>query len=244
MSKIYLIVLGLLFAWNSSRGQVGYNYKQFGISFEAGVERAYTNIPKENSNLFTDVKFIYNYSPYIPISAELQFGTFSGGGLKPSDDSLGRAYPNHYESLIFHGDLQLGEVIDYQDSQFMSFLKNFYVGTGVGLMFTSNTVQRTSIYDPQYVFPGRNSSVNLVIPLRTGYEIKFYNEYEEPFFALNTGFNYNIVMGYSLSGYDDYISKNMHTRQDGYIQFTIGCKFYFGNTVGYNKIIRHLKSRK
>jgi hypothetical protein len=232
------------------KAQVGYNYKEFGIGLDISYERGYTNINRQDQHIGQSVSFTYNYSPYIPITAELQFGTLSGGGLTPALDRYGRQYTNHFEGLILHGDFQLGEVIDYSESYFNNVLKGLYFGSGGGIIFNSNTVQRTNVYDgtngkpyfgpSTYVFPGSNSSVNLTVPLRFGYEFKIFNEYEEPFMTVNIGYVHSLVFGEGLDGYDDPSSKFKNNATNQYRQIVVGVKFNFGNVTSYTKVIRQL----
>jgi hypothetical protein len=232
------------------KAQVGYNYKEFGIGLDISYERGYTNVNRQDQHFGESVSFTYNYSPYIPITAELQFGNLSGGGLTPALDRYGRQYNNHFEGLILHGDFQLGEVIDYSESFFNNVLKGFYFGSGGGIIFNSNTVQRTNIYYGEnglpyfgpstYVFPGSNSSINLTIPLRFGYEFKIFNEYEEPFMTVNIGYVHSLVFGEGLDGYDDPSNKFKNNATNQYRQIVVGVKFNFGNVTSYNKVIRQL----
>jgi len=238
----------LLFTFVSSaimvKAQVGYNYKEFGIGLDISYERGYTNLARQDYHIGQSVSFTYNYSPYIPITAELQFGTLSGGGLTQNLDKYGRMYTNHFEGLILHGDLQLGELIDYSESYFNSAIKGFYFGSGGGIIFNSNTVQRTNVIlsngPSTYVFPGTNSSVNLTIPLRFGYEFKIFNEYEEPFMSVNIGYVHSLVFGEGLDGYDDPSSKFKNNATNQYSQIVVGVKFNFGNVTSYTKVIRQL----
>ena len=163
------LILFFFFALTvAAKAQEGYNYKPFAIGLDVSYERGYTNVQRQDNHISENLNFVYNYSPYIPITAELQFGNLSGGGITPSTDRYGRQYDNHYEGLIIHGDFQLGEVIDYSESDIMNIIKNFYFGSGIGIIFNSNTVQRTNLfygetvggvvypnYGPStYVFPG------------------------------------------------------------------------------------------
>lgn len=226
------------------KAQVGYNYKQFAIGLDVSYERGYTNLAKQYDHFAENINFVYNYSPYIPITAELQFGTLSGGGLSPAIDPSGRMYTNHYEAFIVHGDFQLGEVIDYSEKDILNVIKNFYFGTGIGFVFNSNTVQRYSIYRPvppapnSYIFPGNNTSVNLTVPFRFGYEFKIYNDFEEPYMAIDLAYVHNMVFGEGLDGYDDPPSKFKNNATNQYRQILIGVKFSFGNVTSYNKLIR------
>ncbi|HVV54371.1 MAG TPA: hypothetical protein VHC47_03550 [Mucilaginibacter sp.] len=237
----------------AASAQEGYNYKEFAIGLDVSYDRGYTNIQRQDDKIGESINFIYNYSPYIPVTAELQFGNLGGGGLIPSRDKYGRQYVNHFEGLIIHGDFMMGEVIDYSESGVLNILKNFYFGSGGGIIFNNNTVQRTNIYYGEklsngetapnygpstYVFPGQNSSVNFTIPLRFGYEFKIYNGYEEPYIAIDIGYIHNLVFGEGLDGYDDpsNVFKNNATNQ--YRQIVVGVKFSFGNITSYNKLIR------
>jgi len=226
------------------KAQVGYNYKSFAIGLDVSYERGYTNLAKQYDHVGENVNFIYNYSPYIPITAELQFGTLSGGSLDPNIDISGRQYSNHFEGLIVHGDFGLGEVIDYSESDILNIVKNFYFGSGVGVIFNSNTVQRYSIHRPpppaqySYIFPGKDNSINITIPLRVGYEFKIYNDYQEPYMAIDIGYVHNMVFGEGLDGYDDPSNKFKNNATNQYRQIVVGVKFSFGEVTSYNKLIR------
>ena len=248
-------ILLFVFAFSSIivKAQAGYNYKEFGIGLDVSYERGYTNVQRQDNHFGGNINFIYNYSPYIPVTAEIQFGTLSGGGLTPDKDKYGRKYVNNYEALVVHADFQLGEVIDYSESNVLNILKNFYFGCGAGILFNSNTVQRTNIYYGEklpngetapnngpstYVFPGNNSGIDITVPLRFGYEFKIYDEYQEPFMAIDLGYVHNIVFGEGLDGYNDPTSVFKNNAADQYRQITIGVKFNFGNVTSYNKLIR------
>lgn len=221
---------------------MGYNYKEFAVGLDISYERGYTNVNRQDNNIGESLNFTYNYSPYIPITAELQFGKLSGGGLTVDKDPYGRQYVNQYEGLIVHGDFQMGEIIDYSESDVLNALKNFYIGSGVGIIFNNNTDQRTNVIAANgpltYVFPGKDNSINITIPLRFGYEFKIYNDYEEPYMAIDIGYVHSLVFGEGLDGYNDPESKFKNNASDQYRQITIGVKFSFGNVTSYNKLIR------
>lgn len=231
-----------------AKAQLGYNYKPFGIGLDINYERGYTNLNRQDEHIGANINFIYNYSPYIPVVAELQFGTLSGGGLTPDKDRYGRQYTNNYEAFLVHTDFQLGEVIDYSRSDLLNILKNFYFGSGIGFVFNNNTVQRHNIYDgtgglpnngpSSYIFPGTDNSINMTIPLRFGYEFKVYNYYEEPYLAFDIGYVHNLVFGEGLDGYDDPESKFKNNATNQYRQIQVGIKFFFGNITSFNKLIR------
>ena len=133
-------------------------------------------------------------------------------------------------------------MIDYSESGILNIVKNFYFGSGVGVVFNNNTVQRTNLYpingSLDYVFPGSDNSVNLTVPLRFGYEFKFYNDFQEPYMAIDLGYVHNLVFGEGLDGYDDPSTKFKNNATNQYRQIVIGIKFNFGNVTSFNKLIR------
>lgn len=204
--------------------------------------RGYTNIPRQDNNIGFNGNFTYNYNPYIPIELELQKGMLSGGGLTVDKDRYGRKFTNNFLALYLHADVQLGAVIDYGNGWFLNVVKNFYLGSGIGLVRNNNKVQRTNVIlangGTDYVFPGSDQSTNFSIPLRVGYEFKIFDSYNEPGWAIDIGYVHNIVFGEGLDGYDDPTAKFKNNATNQYRQFTIGFKYFFGNTVSYNKLVR------
>ncbi|MBS1533025.1 MAG: hypothetical protein JSU01_22180 [Bacteroidetes bacterium] len=246
--KKLILLFTFVFSVILAKAQLGYNYKMYGIGLDVSYERGYTNVTRQDNHIGANLNFIYNYSPYIPVVAELQFGTLSGGGLTPKLDPYGRQFTNNFEAFLIHADFQLGEVIDYSQSGLLNVLKNFYFGTGFGFVFNNNTTQRTNVFygenglpnygPPTYVFPGVNGGVNLDVPLRFGYEFKLYNFYEEPYLAFDIGYVHSLVFGEGLDGYNDPPSKFKNNATDQYRQIQIGVKFFFGNITSFNKLIR------
>ncbi len=243
MKKYILLFTAILLA-SAARAQSGYNYQEWGIGAGAFYERGYTNITYQVSHVGFDAFAVYNYNPYLPVEFEIQKGMLSGGGLGPGNtidptlDPFGREYTNNYVAAIVHADFQLGGAIDYEGSWFLNAVKNFYAGTGLGLISNSNKVQRTSVVEPSYVFPGENSSIDFMLPLRVGYEFKIFDEYNEPSMAIEVGYIHTIAFGEGLDGYDDPSSKFKNNALDQYRQIEISFKYYFGRVVSYNKLIR------
>ena len=140
--------------------------------------------------------------------------------------------------VVLYFDIQAGEVMDYQGSTVLNVLKNFYVGSGIGGIINSVKTQRVSVINPPYMFPGKDSGVNLIVPLRFGYEFKFYNEYDQPNIRLDIGYEHNITFGEGIDGYADPTTKFKNNALDQYRQITVGIKVNFGGQNSYDKEIR------
>lgn len=241
--KKYILLFFVLFITTSAVAQGGYNYYKYGVGIGLGgsYERAFTDIPLQHSHFSFNANLTYNISPFIPLELEFQKGKFSGGGLTADKDPLGRQYTNNYTSLIVHMDLQVGAIINYQDNRSLNILKNFYLGSGIGLIKNSNAVQRTNVIltngSLDYVLPGSDKSTDIMIPLRFGYEFKIFNRYDEPGAAFDVGYTRTIVFGQGLDGYDDPTKYSNNTTEQ-YQQFTVSFKYFIGRLTAYNKKIR------
>lgn len=201
-----------------------------------GVARADADIAQHISKEAIFGTLNYNYSPYITITGELQAGKLAGGN--PNTDKDTRAFVNNYKAISLYGDIQAGEFIDYQYRKLLNILKNVYIGTGVGIMHNAMAfVQRASLNNPGYVFPGEDSSTEIMIPLRIGYEWKFFNRYQEPSVRLNVGYQVSLVYGEGLDGYNDPPSKFRNDHVDRYSLVSVGVKYNFGRPVSYKKPI-------
>ena len=243
--KKYILFLFALSASIAAKAQSGYNYYQWGVGADAFYERGYTNIPKQYEHPGFAVNGMYNFNPYVPIVFEIQKGTLSGGGTTVNLDRFGRKYTNNYLAYGIHVDIQLGAVIDYEDSWILNAVKGFYLGGGYGYIKSNNTVQRTNVIlangGTDYVFPGKDKSTDPLVSLRFGYEFKIYDNYDEPGCAIDIGYVHNFAFGEGIDGYDDPPSKFKNNAVDQYRQITIGFKYYLylGNTVSYNKRVRN-----
>ncbi|MDB5005630.1 MAG: outer membrane protein beta-barrel protein [Mucilaginibacter sp.] len=240
--KNYILLFVLLITAIVVKAQGGFNYYEFGVGAGTSYERGYTNISHQNDNLGFNANLIYNYNPYVPVELELQKGRLSGGGITVDKDKYGRQYTNNYLAVYLHADAHLGSFIDYGNGWFLNTVKNFYFGSGIGIIKNNNTVQRTNVIAADgplfYVFPGKDKSINYSISLRAGYEFKIFDSYDEPTYAIDLGYVHNVIIGEGLDGYNDPNSKFKNNALDQYRQITIGFKYFFGNTVAYNKRIR------
>jgi hypothetical protein len=242
--KNFILFIAFALVTTMATAQSGYNYQEWGVGVGAFYERGYTNITVQDSHVGFNLNAVYNYNPYLPIEFELQKGTLSGGGVGPNNtidpslDPFGRFYTNNYIAAIVHADFQLGGGIDYGDSFFLNIVKNFYLGTGLGIISNSNTVNRYAPNELTYRFPGENSSIDLMIPLRFGYEFKIYDSYNEPSMAIDLGYIHTVAFGEGLDGYDDPSSKFKNDALDQYRLISISFKYYFGKVTSYNKLIR------
>ncbi|GAA4330473.1 hypothetical protein GCM10023149_35680 [Mucilaginibacter gynuensis] len=236
MMKFYtrVVILTFLagFTTLASKAQIGFNYDQYDLGFAINANQVFSDAEKTTTTVSGTVNFTFNATPYTNFAFEFQAGKLKGG------DSVkyasGRQFENNYKAVVFRGQLQAGEFIDYSQSQIANFLKNVYVSSGLGMTFNSiSKISRTSPQIPGYYSPGENVSKVLFIPLRVGYEFKVFNQYDIPTFKVDLAYQYNLMMGDNLDGYD------AGQRNDTMGQIVLGMKFSLGGTTSYRKKVSY-----
>lgn len=227
---ILLLILSL--SANLAKAQLGFDYSQYDFGLGVGINTVYGDAETMTQTPSFHVNFGYNVSPFINYVFEGQFGQLKGG------DSLrtlsGRQFVNQFTAVMLRAQVQAGELIDYSDSPIKNALKNFYVGTGIGFVVNHITsISRYSTLVPGFYSPGDNNSSEIMIPARIGYEFKLFNQYNQPSFKVDIGYQYNFIMGDDLDGYV------VGTKKDAYAQWTIGVKFALGGVTSYRKQISY-----
>jgi hypothetical protein len=242
----------------TAKAQLGYNYAQYSMGFGLNYVKATTDVPSQTSHPAYNFNINYNFTPFTIFSLEYEFGRLSGGygdyydnaskgvtdPTKLADiytaygkiDPYYRYYYNNYQSINLHADVQLGEFIDYSDGGLITNIaKNIYVGTGIGMVYNNIAAINRISPDSTYSYGGSDHSNNVFIPVRIGYQLKLYNDYDEPSILVDLGYQMNYVFGYGLDGYSDpiFTTRNYET----YGGFHIGVKFNFGSVTSYSKAI-------
>lgn len=263
MKKAILLLFILPALVYTAKAQIGYNYAQYSLGFGFNYVKAKTDVPYSAGNPAFNFNASYNVSPYTSFTIQYEFGLLTGGysdyfsantkGLNATDTSYAtslkkvytayqkmdpyfRYYANRYQSISIHGDVQLGEFIDYDDGSLLNkTIRNIYVGTGIGMVYNNITQINRISPDSTYAYGGSDHSNNVLIPVRVGYQLKLYNAYDEPSVLIELGYQMNYVFGYGLDGYSDPIFTTRNFEQYG--GYHIGVKFNFGSVTSYRKAV-------
>jgi len=231
--RIYIfITLIACFFVSPAKAQLGFDYKPYEVGFAAGLNTVYGDAETFTQTASVHFNLTYNVSPFVNYVFELQAGQLKGG------DSLttasGRQFTNAFTSVMFRGQVQAGEFIDYSNSRMANVFKNLYLSTGVGFVVNHLTqVNRYSLLIPGFYTPGDNNSNEILIPARIGYEFKIFNQYDQPNFKIDLAYQYNFIMGDGLDGY------TVGNKKDGYSQIILGVKFSLGDITSYRKKISY-----
>lgn len=229
IKKIFLLAI-IGFAATTAKAQIGHDYAQYDLGLGTDFNKAYTDAQTVTTSRSVHFNFNYNVSPYVNYVVELQAGELKGGDSLTT--STGRQFTNAFTSVIFRGQLQAGEIIDYSQSKFANALKNLYLSTGIGFVINHmNNINRKSIKTPGFYTTGDDNSNQLLIPARIGYEFKVFNSYDQPWFKIDLGYQYNFILGDGLDGF------TIDGKNDSYSQYSIGVKFAIGGISSYSKKI-------
>jgi len=228
--KITAITLFTCLLAHTAKAQLGFDYAQYDLGIGVDVNKAYTDAETVISTRSVHLNFNYNVSPYVNYVVEVQSGALRGGDSLTTQS--GRQFTNNFTSVIFRGQLQAGEIIDYSQSKFANALKNFYLSSGIGVVINHmTTINRNSILTPGLYSPGDDNSNELFIPARIGYEFKVFDKYSQPSFKIDLGYQYNFILGDGLDGF------TVGNSRDSYSQYSIGIKVAIGGIDSYRKRI-------
>lgn len=233
ISKTIIIVILCAITF-TARAQLGYDYAKYDVGGAVGLNRAVstdvTNALKTTPSAHFNLT--YNHTPFVNYVFEGQFGRLKAGSISSVS---GRMFENHFTAFALKVQLQAGEIIDYSQSPVANGFKNLYLSTGIGYLI-NHVVEKTDDkrIPPDKTLPGDNNSQVPFIPIRIGYEFKIFNEYNEPSFKIDLGYQYNYLLNDNLDGYDT--GKSHH---DTFSQFTIGVKFAIGGVTSYRKQVSY-----
>jgi hypothetical protein len=224
---LFIVVNRLALAQN------GFDYHQFSLGVGYGTTIASGNTDTKVDKTAFNLNLNYNATPYFTYTIESQIGTLAGGSPY---DYYARAFTNHYFALIAHADLQLGELIDYEHNGALNGLKNVYIGTGVGVL--ANVITDIQLAIPPVlssngsdIYSFLPASINILVPLRLGYELKIFNNYDMPRYRLDLGYAFNTAFGKGLDGYTTLSSIKF------YNYYSVTFKIGLGGVTNYRKPI-------
>lgn len=210
----------------AAKAQVGYNYSQYDFGLSSGINTSHTDFAKSQKGYAVSANFTYNYTPFLNYIADVQVGSLRGSDLTAILPNTTYSFNNDYTTVSFRAQLQLGELIDYSQSQFKNAFKNLYISGGVGVIYTDLKVN-----DGSSSVESKGS--NVFIPIKIGYEFKFFNEYSEPKVKLDIGYQYNTALS------DNFDGIAIAGKQDGFTQIVVGFKFALGGVTSYRKAINY-----
>ncbi|PWS28008.1 hypothetical protein DHW03_10635 [Pedobacter yonginense] len=218
------------------------NYFKLSYGFGVGPNRSYTDVYKGTIGYTAYGVFDFHVSPFATVGLEGQYGKIQGGNI--NTDPHNRQFANKYTSVTVNGKLMLGEIINYDRSEFLYSIRGLYAGLGVGII--NNKMSYIVRYKPNteagypplgYKFAGEDKSMNIVVPISVGYNYYIYDGYGYVRYVINFNAQANYTFGEGLDGYNDPDTKFKNYQPDQYNVYSIGFKYFFGNIKSYRKTL-------
>lgn len=235
--KSTVLVIGFLLLTNFTFAQT---YHKFSLGLGAGPNYPYTDVYKGKISYTTYGSLDYSITPFITLGLEAQNGEIEGGSI--NTDPYNRQYKNRYSSINANVKFMLGEVVDYDKSSFLYAFKGFYAGIGIGAI--NNKIVDIVRYRPSFSndpgygpFPGKDKSLHLAIPINLGINFFLNDNNDVIRYVINVNAQSNYIVGEGLDGYNDSPDKFRNEESDMYNAYTIGFKYFFGNTKIYRKTL-------
>ena len=229
MKRLCLIII-FLTSFAGSFAQSVNIYSAFSIGAGVGTTTVYDYVLAAQNKYAVNGTFSYNITPFFTLTGESQFGKFEGGDLTAFNMKY---FYSTYAAATLHADLQLGELIDYGRSDFLYGLKDAYFGSGFGLLENSITYVQPISPNSNTLYNTVNSSTNFLVPFVLGYDIKIFNDYDEPQIRLDISYTLNAAFGQGIDGYVTAAPVKF------YSYFAVGVKYGFGPGKLYRKPIRY-----
>ena len=198
------------------------------IGAGVGATQSYTDVAKHDLGLAAYGSFDYYFTPFLSLGLEGQMGEINGGDVYT--DASSRQFINRYKTFALNGKVYMGSLINYQRSGFANVIKGLYAGAGVGVVMSKmRFIVREKPDASGDVFPGQDSSKDLLVPLNLGIAFNFMNKYGYYKYGLNFNYQANITLGEGLDGYDDSSLTFKTGNPDIYTYFSVGLKYHFGS---------------
>lgn len=226
LKPILTSLLALLICLNANAQS---NFHKMTIGAGAGLTQSFADLAKHDFGLSGYGTFDYNFTPFLSLGFEGQVGEVNGGDVFTDPNS--RQFINSYKAFSLNGKLSLGALINYGRTGFSNVIKGLYAGAGAGIIMNKMRFVVREKPEDGYIFPGKDSSKDLMIPLNLGINFNFPDRYGYYKFGINVNYQSNITLGEGLDGYDDSPLKFKSGNPDIYNYFSVGLRYHFG-TVG------------
>ncbi|WP_207429608.1 hypothetical protein [Pedobacter sp. SYSU D00535] len=221
MKKTLLLVL---LSITSTLGFAQYNFYKFSATAGVGGTSFYGDMATKPSYA-GNVNLDFNITPFSTLGVEVVKGQFDS-----NPDVHLRQFTNSFLAYNINGKLTLGQVVDFESSNFLYAIRNLYLGVGVGMIknkHTSIVRTKTNPDGNPYTFPGESDGSSMYVPVNLGYKFMIQDRFGFNRYQVQLNYQFNTAMKDNLDGYQDplYLGNKF---KDFYSVFTLGLGISFG----------------
>lgn len=236
-------ILTTLFALLTIVGFSQTNFYKLAVGGGLGPTVSYADVTENGQSFGGYISGDYNFTPFLTAGLEIQAGQIKGGNILTNQHN--RQFKNSYKAFSVNAKIALGEFIDYETNDFLNAIKGIYIGVGLGAI--NNNMTYIVRYKPNtqtpdqplgYLFPGRDKSTDLLMPVNLGMNFYFRDREDQLRYIINFNYQGNLTFGEGLDGYDDSMATFKNNAPDIYTLFSVGMKYNFGSVRVYKRIFK------
>ncbi len=215
-----------------------YNFRRYSIGIGGGMNEPYSDVKYNDRSPAFTLNGDFYLTPFIIGGLEAQFGKLQGGDM--ANDKHLREFNNSYITSTLNARVALGELLNYHRPSILNSFKGLYIGSGVGFIKNKMTfVTRIKPDGSNYEFPGKDASINLVVPLTAGINFNFLDGWDETRYIMTLGYQMNVTFGEGMDGFNDPPSEFENDNNDMFAYATIGVKYCFGRKAPFYRPFRY-----
>ena len=224
--KKFVFILFSIFSFSDAFSQ--YNFHRWSVGLGAGPNEPFSDVSRNKTGPAATLYSDFYFTPFVIGGVEAQFGNLTGGD-RVLDPHL-REFQNSYKAVIFTGKFALGQLLNYNRRSILNTFKGLYIGSGGGFIFNKMAFVTREKPDgfSGYIFPGKDSGVNLVVPAMAGINFNIVDGWGETRYILGAGYQMNLTFGEGMDGFNDPPEKFENNYNDMYSFTTLSLRYCFG----------------
>jgi len=173
-------------------------FSQLTFGASAGATKAFSGASTHKNGIAFGGNIGYYPTPYINFTLEGQGGKLVGSPAAATLYKNKKTFTNNYLSFVFGANVTLGSFYDNPEDGAHKYISPLYFGGGIGLV--NNRVTRLDEFTLQTVTVPNH--MNLVIPIKIGYEFTAVTQDEIPVLKVDLSYSANFT-GRGIDGYYD-----------------------------------------
>lgn len=173
-------------------------FKQITLGASAGATKALAGASVHKNDIAFSGNIGYYPTPYFNFTFEGQGGKLVGSPAPATLYKNKKTFVNNYLSFVLWANVSLGSFYDNAEDGLHKYISPFYFGSGLGL--ANNRVTRLDEFTLQTV--DVPAHMNLVVPVKIGYEFTAATRDEIPVLKVDLSFSANFT-GRAIDGYYD-----------------------------------------
>lgn len=202
------------------------DFYRFSLGVGTGVTTSHADVYGSNVSSASKMDVSYYLGQFINVSVNYQQGKVIGGDVYKNIHH--RQFVNDFSSIDLNLKLQLGAILQNDESVFLNIMQGLYVGTGIGGIQNRHKNPVRYQLSTGMKFPGYNRSKEMFVPFMAGINFHVPDKLNVTRVLISLNFQGNVVSGEGLDSYDTSGSDYRQGIPDIYTFLNFGISYHFG----------------